>query len=152
MGSRSRQSAFQGRLIGAKIRARSARELAAKAIREADRAEAEAWSVRMEGYGGPSQPSPTIAQCLNGGMGWLEVECARCKTRASLPLDAIRRWAMTPSSCATRLAEFAKAANAPAGEGQSARPTRYLATSSSRLAGTSTSTAARLSCGCGSKV
>ena len=49
------------------------------------------WSVRMEGYGGPAQPSPTIGQCLYGGLGWLEVECARCKTRASLPLDAIRR-------------------------------------------------------------
>jgi hypothetical protein len=34
------------------------------------------------------QPSPTIAQCLNGGLGWLEVECNRCRTRASLPLDA----------------------------------------------------------------
>jgi hypothetical protein len=45
----------------------------------------------MEGYGGPAQPSPTIAQCINGGLGWLEVECNRCKTRASLPLDAIRR-------------------------------------------------------------
>jgi hypothetical protein len=45
----------------------------------------------MEGYGGPAQPSPTIAQCLNGGLAWLEVECNRCKTRASLPLDAIRR-------------------------------------------------------------
>jgi hypothetical protein len=43
------------------------------------------------GYGGPAQPSPTIAQCLNGGLGWLEVGCNRCKTRASLPLDAIRR-------------------------------------------------------------
>jgi hypothetical protein len=30
-------------------------------------------------------------QCLNGGLAWLEVECNRCKTRASLPLDAIRR-------------------------------------------------------------
>jgi Fe-S-cluster-containing hydrogenase component 2 len=96
MGSRSRQSAFQGRLIGAKIRARSARELAAKAIREADRAEAEAWSIRMEGYGGPAQPSPTIAQCLNGGYGWLEVMCHRCETRASLPLEAIRRSRETP--------------------------------------------------------
>jgi hypothetical protein len=45
----------------------------------------------MEGYGGPAQPSPTIGECLNGGLGWLEVECNRCKTRASLPLDAIRR-------------------------------------------------------------
>ena len=50
----------------------------------------------MEGYGGPAQPSPTIGQCLNGGLGWLEVECKRCKTRASLPLDAIRRPRDTP--------------------------------------------------------
>jgi hypothetical protein len=50
----------------------------------------------MEGYGGPAQPSPTISQCLNGGLGWLEVECNRCKTRASLPLDAIRRPRDTP--------------------------------------------------------
>ena len=45
----------------------------------------------MEGYGGPAQPSPTIGQCLSGGLGWLEVASNRCKTRASLPLDAIRR-------------------------------------------------------------
>jgi hypothetical protein len=56
-----------------------------------------AWSVRMEGYGGPAQPSPTIGQCTNGGgLGWLEVECNRCKTRASLPLDAISRPRDTP--------------------------------------------------------
>jgi hypothetical protein len=42
------------------------------------------------------QPSPTIAQWLNGGLGWLEVECNRCKTRASLSLDAIRRPRDTP--------------------------------------------------------
>src|SRR5882757_4369652 len=96
MSTRSRQSIFGSRLRGARIRADGAREEAKKAIREADRAEAEAWSIRMEGYGGPAQPSPTIAQCLNGGLGWLEVECNRCKTRASLPLDAIRRPRDTP--------------------------------------------------------
>ena len=69
---------------------------AAEAAREADRAKAEAWSIQMDGYGGPAQPSPTIGQCLNGGYGWLEVECHRCKTRASLPLDAIRRPRDTP--------------------------------------------------------
>jgi hypothetical protein len=58
--------------------------------------EAEAWSIRLEGYGGPAQPSPTIGQCLNGGPGWLEVECNRCKTRASLPVGAIRRPRDTP--------------------------------------------------------
>jgi hypothetical protein len=33
---------------------------------------------------------------LNGGLGWLEVECKRCKTRASIPLDALRRARDTP--------------------------------------------------------
>jgi hypothetical protein len=98
--------------MGAKTRAEAARQEARKAARAADRAEAEAWSVRMEGYGGPVQPSPTIGQCLNGGYGWLEIECCRCKMRASLPLDAIRRardmpiWKLEPSvrcrSCGTR--------------------------------------------------
>jgi hypothetical protein len=96
MGTKSREVIWSGRIIGAEIRAQSAREAAQKAIREADRAEAEAWSVRMEGYGGPAQPSPTIGQCINGGLVWLEVECNRCNTRASLPLDAIRRPWDTP--------------------------------------------------------
>ena len=85
-----------GRRIGAEIDAEGARKRAFEAIREADRAEAYAWSVRMEGYGGPAQPSPTIGQCINGGLGWLEVECNRCKTRASLPLKDIRRPRDTP--------------------------------------------------------
>jgi hypothetical protein len=51
--------------------AEHARQRAIEAAREVDRAEAYAWSVRMESYGGPAQPSPTIAQCLNGGYGWL---------------------------------------------------------------------------------
>ncbi len=96
MSTKSRQWIYGGRIMGVKIRARNAREAADKALREADRADADAWSIRMEGYGGPAQPSPTIAQCLNGGLGWLEVECNRCKTRASLPLDAIRRPRDTP--------------------------------------------------------
>ena len=96
MSTKSRQWIYGGRIMGAKIRATNAREAANRALREADRAEADAWSIRMEGYGGPAQPSPTIAQCLNGGLGWLEVECNRCKTRASLSLYAIRRRRDTP--------------------------------------------------------
>ena len=96
MSTKSRQTIYGGRIMGAEIRAQGAREAAKQAARDADRAEAEAWSIRMEGYGGPAQPSPTIGQCLNGGLGWLEVECNRCKTRASLPLDAIRRSRNTP--------------------------------------------------------
>jgi hypothetical protein len=67
-----------------------------EAAREADRAEALVWSVQMEGYGGPAQPSPTIEQCLNGGYGWLEVKCHRCDTKTSIPLDAIRCPRTTP--------------------------------------------------------
>ncbi len=37
------------------------------------------------------QPSPTIAQCLNGGYGWLEVKCHRCEKRVSIPLKDVRR-------------------------------------------------------------
>lgn len=79
------------------MNAEYARERATEAARETDRAEAHAWSLRMEGYGGPAQPSPTIRQCLNGGYGWLEVKCRRCDTKASIPLDAIRRPRDTPS-------------------------------------------------------
>jgi len=50
----------------------------------------------IEGDGGPAQPSPTIGQCIHAGLSWLEVECNRCKTRASLPLNAIRRPRDTP--------------------------------------------------------
>jgi hypothetical protein len=61
MGSKSREVIYGGRIIGAKIRAEGAREAAQKAVREADRAAAELWSIQMEAYGGPAQPSPTIA-------------------------------------------------------------------------------------------
>jgi hypothetical protein len=52
MSTKSRQTIFGGAIIGAKIRAEGARKHAADAIREADRAEAEAWSIQMEAYGG----------------------------------------------------------------------------------------------------
>jgi hypothetical protein len=96
MSTKSREVIFGGRIAGAKIRAESARKRAVEAARAADRADAEAWSIRMEGYGGPSQPSPTIAQCLNGGYGWLQVKCHRCQTEASIPLEHVRRPRDTP--------------------------------------------------------
>ncbi len=79
MRGRSRERVFSDRVRGAKISAQHAREHAKKAIREADAAECVLWSEQMEGFGGPAQPSPTIAQCLNGGYGWLEVMCRRCR-------------------------------------------------------------------------
>src|SRR5712672_2034308 len=96
MSTKSREVIWGGRIRAAKMNAESARQRAQEAAREADRAEAHAWSLRMEGFGGPAQPSPTIGQCLNGRLGWLEVECNRCNTKASLPLDAIRRPRDTP--------------------------------------------------------
>ncbi len=103
MSTKSRRVIYGGRIIGAKIRAQGTREAAQKAAREADRAEAEAWSIQMEAHGGPAQPSPTIAQCLNDGYGWLQVKCHRCETEASIPLDAVRRprnmpiWKLEPA-------------------------------------------------------
>jgi hypothetical protein len=96
MGTKSREVIWGGRVGAAKISAEHTRKRAIEAAREADGADAFAWSLRMEGFGGPAQPSPTIAQCLNGGYGWLEIECKRCKTRASIPLDAVRRSRDTP--------------------------------------------------------
>jgi hypothetical protein len=69
MSTKSREVIYGSQIRGAKIRAEGARKRAAEAVRGADRAEAEAWSIQMEGYGGPAQPSPTIAQCLSGGYG-----------------------------------------------------------------------------------
>src|SRR6202795_492628 len=96
MGGRNRQRIFGDRVRGARIGALQAREAAEKAAREAESSESLLWSEQMEGFGGPAQPSPTIGQCLNGGYGWLEVMCRRCETRASLPLQTIRRPRDTP--------------------------------------------------------
>jgi hypothetical protein len=96
MGGPTKQRIFGDRVRGARIDAVHARERAKEAVRAADAAECLLWSEQMEGFGGPAQPSPTIAQCLNGGYGWLEVQCHRCQTRASLPLEAIRRPRNTP--------------------------------------------------------
>ena len=63
MGAKSREVIWGGRIGAVKINAEGVRERAMAAAREADRAEAYAWSIRMEGYGGPAQPSPTIGQC-----------------------------------------------------------------------------------------
>src|ERR1700719_2522773 len=54
------------------------------------------WSIQMEGYGGPAQPSPTLAQCLNAGYVLVDSGCHRRQTPANIPLDAIRRPRDTP--------------------------------------------------------
>ncbi|MGY3404831.1 hypothetical protein ACVWZV_000944 [Bradyrhizobium sp. GM5.1] len=55
MSTKSREVVWGGQIMAPKIRAEGARERAQQAVREADQAEAEAWSVRMEGYGGLAQ-------------------------------------------------------------------------------------------------
>jgi hypothetical protein len=67
------------------------RQRAIEATREADRAEALGMVHSNGCWGFAQEPSPTIAQRLNGGYGWLEVKCHRCHTKASIPLNAIRR-------------------------------------------------------------
>jgi hypothetical protein len=96
MSTKSRDVIWGGAIMGAKMRAKGAREAAQKAAREANRAEAHAWSLQMEGYGGPAQPSPTIGRCISGGYGFLEVRCHRCDTKASIPLEHVRRPRDTP--------------------------------------------------------
>jgi hypothetical protein len=96
MSTKSRQVIYGSRIQGAEISAKYASKVANEAAREADRAEAAAWSIRTEGYGGPAQPSPTIAQCINGGLGWLEVRCLGCDTNQTVALDVVRRPKHTP--------------------------------------------------------
>jgi hypothetical protein len=117
MGGPSRRRIFGDRVRGAKISAEHARQRAKEAVREADAAECLLWSEQMEGFGGPAQPSPTIAQCLNGGYGWHEVMCKRCETRVSAYRSTRARrprdtpiWKLEPAlkcrSCRTPLRPF----------------------------------------------
>src|SRR5258708_4195359 len=96
MSTKSREVIWGSQIMGAKMRAESAREAARKAVREADRAEAHAWSLRMEGYGGPAQPTPAIRPCLNRGLRWPQVECNLCHTPAGPPPHALPRPRRTP--------------------------------------------------------
>jgi hypothetical protein len=52
MGTKSREVIYGGQVRAAKMNADRARKFAVEAAREADRAEADAWSCRMEGFGG----------------------------------------------------------------------------------------------------
>jgi hypothetical protein len=96
MSTKSRQVIFGSRIRGARIRAEGAREEATKANRAADRAEAEAWSIQMEGYGGPAQRRRRSGNVSMADTAGSRSKCHRCKTRASIPLDAIRRPRNTP--------------------------------------------------------
>ena len=77
------------RIYGASIRASAQR--AKDARKAADKLACEAWNMRMLGYQGPAQPSPTIGDALNAGYGYLEVRCLGCDTHQTIALDIIRR-------------------------------------------------------------
>jgi hypothetical protein len=64
-----------------------------KAGREADAAECLLWSEQMEGFGGPAQPSPTIAQCLNGLSASSRpiLPASQCKLTAPIPCQIRKR-------------------------------------------------------------
>lgn len=96
MGGKTRHRIFGDRVMAAKVHANHAAQRAVEAMRERDRTACLLWSEQMEGFGGPAQPSPSIAECLNGGYDWLEIMCKRCETRASIPLVHVRRPRDTP--------------------------------------------------------
>jgi hypothetical protein len=54
MSTKSREVLFGGQVRAAKMSAEHARQRAKEAAREADRAEAHAWSLRTESFGGPA--------------------------------------------------------------------------------------------------
>ncbi len=58
MGTKSRETIFGGLV-------RAAAEQAAEARKQADRLACEAWTLRMLGFKGPAQPSPTLGDALN---------------------------------------------------------------------------------------
>jgi len=62
----------------------------------ADVAACDVWNYRMEGYGGPAQPSPPIGDALNAGFRFLEVKCAGCNTHSTVDLTTLRRPRETP--------------------------------------------------------
>jgi hypothetical protein len=57
MSTKSRPTIYGGPIIGAKIREEGARKRAAEAAVRRTAAEAEAWSIQMDGYGEPTQPA-----------------------------------------------------------------------------------------------
>jgi hypothetical protein len=91
MGGKSRDRIFGDKLRAAKIQLSVAEDEARKADHRIRAAECEIWSAQMEGYGGPAQPSPTIARAIGAGYFFLEVKCHHCDHRGAVDLRALRR-------------------------------------------------------------
>ncbi len=82
------------RLWGETVRMAAQRAREARLV--ADRLACEAWNYRMQGYGGPAQPSPLLGDALNAGYRYLEVKCSGCETHNAVDLTTIRRPKETP--------------------------------------------------------
>ena len=89
MGTKSREY-----LCGSSIRYSA--EKAKLARQEADKLACETWTLRMPGYKGRAQPSPTLGDTLNAGCRYLEVRCLGCNTLQTVALDIVRRPKTTP--------------------------------------------------------
>jgi hypothetical protein len=70
-------------------------------IREADNLACQSWNERIWSDGGPSDPSPTVDQAINGGFPWLEIKCSRCLMPRDVDLCALRH---VPTTCVHDLA------------------------------------------------
>ena len=83
MGTKSREAIWGGQILGAKIRARGAREAAQKAAREADRAEAYAWSVQWKATAGQHSHRQRSGNASTAGLGgWMWNATAARRERA----------------------------------------------------------------------
>jgi hypothetical protein len=81
MSTKSRHVVWGSKIMGAEMRAETARKAAKEAVRKADRAEAEAWSIRMQGYGGPARPP---AECRAALLVQVLRERDRCRLLLAL--------------------------------------------------------------------
>jgi hypothetical protein len=75
---------------------KSREKRAKEARKEADKLACEVWNMRMLGYKGPAQPSPTLGDALNAGFRYLEVRCLGCNTHQTVALDVVHRPRTTP--------------------------------------------------------
>jgi hypothetical protein len=84
MGTKSHET-----LYGPSVRAAAERAKAAR--KEADKLACEALNKRMLDFGGPAQPSPTLGDAMNAGLGYLEAKCLGCDTHSTIDLTIVRR-------------------------------------------------------------
>jgi hypothetical protein len=91
MSAKSREVIYGGRIIGAKIRAEGAREAAQKAVREADRAAAELWSIQMEAHGGTGAAVANDRAMPQRRLSLVTGQMPSLRTEANIPLEHVRR-------------------------------------------------------------